>query len=228
MVLHLYFSVASISSSAALTPCPSPKLWFYGQDYGSHRCAQLAREPWLCGWAPGWGGGQPPSSELGQPRGVKAAGLKDSGLPAGLKVGLSMQALIFFGFLVTGLWIYQLNHWMGFAGGCRDASVLGSPSCAGNATTVAGVRASWAWAPDPSLCGANALLRLKLRILNTNEIGWWSISSAVYFDIEFVIQGLHTVYSRLTAGCYFLPGWLLGAGLSGEGCMAEREVLAFP
>lgn len=30
VVLYLLFSVASTPSSAALTPCPSPKLWFYG------------------------------------------------------------------------------------------------------------------------------------------------------------------------------------------------------
>lgn len=113
---------------------------------------------------------------------------------------------------------------MGFTGDCRDGGVPGSPSHAGNAMTVPGVRASWAWAPDPSLCGANALLRLNPRILSTHEIGWWSIFSAVYFDIEFVIQGLNTVNSCLTAGCYCLPGWLLatGAGLSREGCTARK------
>lgn len=38
------------------------------------------------------GRGQPPLSGLRQPRGIKAAGLKGSGLLAGLKVGLSSQA----------------------------------------------------------------------------------------------------------------------------------------
>lgn len=133
-------------------------------------------------------------------------------------------AFFFFVFLVTGLWIYQLNHWMGFTSDCRDGGVPGSPSHAGNAMTVPGVRTSWACTPDPSLCGANALLRLNPRILSRHEIGWWSIFSAVYFDIEFVIQGLNTVNSCLTAGCYCLPGWLLatGAGLSGEGCTAKK------
>lgn len=70
--------------------------------------------------------------------GIKAVGLKGSGLPAGLKVALSTKALRFFVFLVTGLWIYRLNRWLGFAGGCRDVSALGSPSRAGNAMTVPG------------------------------------------------------------------------------------------
>lgn len=92
------------------------------------------------------------------------------------------------------------------------------------------MRASWAWASDPSLRGAKALLGLNLRILNTNEIGWWSMSGTVYFDVEFVIQGLRTVNSHLTAGCCCLSGWLsaAGAGLSGEAQAAERGVLAFP
>lgn len=123
-------------------------------------------------------------------RGVKTVGLKGPGSPAGSKVALSTQALIFSAFLVTGLWIYQLNPWMGFAGGCRDVDVPES----------------------------------KLRILSTSEMGWWSVSGAVYFHIEFVIQGLHTVNSRLSAGCYCLAGWLsaAGVGLSGEMYMAKR------
>jgi len=90
----------------------------------------------LHGWALGWGGGQPPSSEPGQPHGVKAAGLKGSGLPARLKEGGFVHANIdIFVFLVTILWIYQLNHWMGFVGDCGDVGVLGAPS-------VPGIRAS--------------------------------------------------------------------------------------
>lgn len=78
--------------------------------------------------------GQPPSSELIQPHDIKTTGLKGSGLPVDLKVGLSRQALCV---CFPGRRIYLLNL---FGGGCRAAGVLGSLFYADSATTVPGVR----------------------------------------------------------------------------------------